>query len=181
MTEDNLDIETDKYIDPDALDVEWLNQTNLYYKYSEALNKAIDERNEQKVTVDEKKDNLEVLKSELDLEIRNNPKDFDLEKITDTSVKAALLADDRYQKSLDDYYETRKRLNESQAKVNKLYTDVNTISEKKISLQEIGRLLAQQYFCAPTVPRDLSQEWQKKQNNRDAKEKVKRAKRSRSR
>ena len=181
---DELDILQDKQIDPDALDVEWLDQTNLFYKYSDALNQAMDEKNDQKVTVDEKKEEFEILKAKIELEIRSAPEDFDLEKVTDASVKAALLMDDRYQQAMENLYEEKRTLNEIQSRVNKLYTDVTTISEKKVSLQEIGKLLTQQYFCAPTVPRDLTQEWKRKQDYKQtqsqAREKVKRTKRRRS-
>lgn len=179
MPED-LNIERDRHPDPDALDVDWLEQPNLFYKYSDALNDAIEERNTQKLEVEWQKEKLETTKAQIELDIRNKPEDYGLEKVTEGSIKAALLTDETYLTALATYYDARKELNDLQNQVNRLTTQTNTMMEKKVALQELSKLLAQQYFCTPTVPRELTKEHQKRQDYKEtqkkARDKVKRKK-----
>ncbi len=182
MENDELDILTDQQVDPDALDVAWLEQTNLFYKYSNALNQAIDERNDKKLAVEQEKDRLEKVKSELDGEIREDPDAWGLQKTTDATVNAAILASDRYQSALEDYHETKRELNEAQSWVNKYYTDVQTMEQRKTALEQLVRLLNQEYFSSPSEPRNLKQEYSKKaeKTKEKAREKVKGRKNRRS-
>lgn len=177
---DDLDIERDRQPNPDALDVDWLEQPNLFYKYSDALNDAIEERNTQKLEVDWQKEQLEITKAKIETDIRTNPEEYELEKVTEGSIKATLLTEESYLTELATYYDSRKELNELQNKVNRLTTQTNTIMEKKIALQELSKLLSQQYFCTPTVPRELTKEYQKhqdyKQTQKKARDKIKRKK-----
>lgn len=173
---DELDIQTDQQIDPDALDVNWMEQPNLFYKYSNALNQAIDDRNEKKLAVDKEKDRLEKVKAELDGEIREDPDNWGLQKTTDATVLAAVVASDRYQSALEDYHEAKRELNEAQGWVNKYYTDVQTMEQRKTALEQLVRLLNQEYFSTPSEPRNLKQEYNKRVqfNKTEAREKVKR-------
>lgn len=174
---EELDIETDRQIDPDALDVEWLEQANRFYKYSDALDEATKVRNDLKAQLDKKKEEIDQTKAQLELEIRADPEAFELEKATDSSVKAAVLASDRYATVLDEFFDLREELNDAQNTVNKLYTDVNTMQEKKESLKNLVVLLNQQYFSTPVVPRNLTEEYQRhqktKKTQRQSREKVK--------
>jgi len=176
MENNELDIQTDQQIDPDALDVNWLEQPNLFYKYSNALNQAIDERNDKKLAVEQEKDRLEKVKAELDGEIREDPDAWGLQKTTDATVNAAILASDRYQSALEDYHETKRELNEAQSKVNEYYTYVHTMEQRKAALEQLVRLLNQEYFASPSEPRNLKQEYNQKvqSNKKEAREKVKR-------
>jgi hypothetical protein len=168
-------IEEDKQIDPDALDVEWLQQPDLYYKYSEALDQAMNRRNEAKVHVERQKENLDRVKGEVDLEIRNNPEDFDLPKITDATVSAAVVLDERYEQAVEDYFTAKDELNEAQKEVNEFFTCVNTMEQRKAALSNLAYLLNQQYFSTPSEPRNLGAEYRKKvnKNSRGARNKVK--------
>lgn len=181
MTNIELDIEQDRQIDPDSLDVEWLEQANHFYKYSDALDEAVAIRNNLKTEVERKEKEIDMLKAKLELEIRSNPDAFDLEKVTDSSVKAAILSSDSYEKSLEELFELKSELNEAQNKVSALYTDVNTMQEKKEALKNLVVLLNQQYFCTPSIPRNLTQEFQRhretKKTQSAAREKVKGRKR----
>ena len=175
MTE--LDIEQDRQIDPDALDVEWIEQANRFYKYSSALDEASAVKNDLKKQVDQKEKEIDILKAQLELEIRNDPDAFELEKITDSSVKAAILSSTKYEKAIEELFELKSELNDAQNNVNSLYTDVNTMQEKKEALKNLVILLNQQYFSTPSIPRNLTEEYQKyhktKQTQKTAKEKVK--------
>ena len=179
---EELDINTDKIIEPDELDIQWVEQPSLFYKYSDALDAANTEKNNLKLEVEKQEKHLEKVKAEVELEIRNDPKAFDLEKATDASVKAAVIIDPRTQKSQDKLFALKKELNTAQDKVNKGFTWVNTISEKKISLSNLGGLLNQQYFSSPSIPRNLSMEYKKKKEKTQimAKEKIKKRLRRKS-
>jgi len=168
------EIETDKQIDPDALDVDWIDQTNLYYKYSSALNDAISERNNLKLQVERVKENFERIKAQLDLEIREDPDSFSIPKITEATVSSAILLDDRYHKAFEEYMNAKNDQNIAQDVVNRLYSCTATMEEKKSALEQLVRLLNQQYFSTPSEPRDLSQEYHKKvnENKNKAKEKI---------
>jgi len=175
-TELLTEIETDKQIDPDALDVDWVDQTNLYYKYSNALNDAINERNDLKLQVERAKENFERVKAQLDLEVREDPDSFSIPKVTEATVSSAILLDDRYHKAFEEYLDAKSSLNAAQDIVNRLYSCTSTMEEKKSALEQLVRLLNQQYFSTPNEPRDLSQEYHKKvkENKNNAKEKIKR-------
>lgn len=166
------DIELDKQIDPDQLDVEWLDQSNLFYKYSSALNEAISVREEKKLLVERKKKGLDTLKSELELEIRRDPDAFELDKVTESSVKAAILASEEHKKLLEEYFEACEEYNSALEEVNNLFTCVNTMQEKKTALENLVRLLGQQYFSTPVVPRDLPNEYQRKKQEKEKNQKA---------
>lgn len=178
---DELDIEQDRQTDPDALDVEWLEQANRFYKYSVALDEATAVRNDLKKQVDRKEKEIDILKAKLELEIRNDPDAFELEKVTDSSVKAAIFSSDQFESVIEELFELKTELNEAQNKVNSLYTDVNTMQEKKEALKNLVILLNQQYFSTPSIPRNLTEEYQRyrktKQTQKTAKAKVKERKR----
>ncbi|MHA1794692.1 MAG: hypothetical protein ACTSUK_01155, partial [Promethearchaeota archaeon] len=68
-----MDFEKDVNIDETILDIEWLEQPNLMLKYGKLVVQARKE-------YDLAKENLDVVKAELDKEIRNDPAKFDLPK-----------------------------------------------------------------------------------------------------
>jgi hypothetical protein len=179
--EHEKEIEEERQIDPDSLDVEWLNQPNLFYKYSDALDTATQIRNELKTQLENLKEHLEFVRSALELKIRQNPEAFELEKVTESSIKAAVTIHPDYQKALTELQDAREEFNEAQNTVNRCYTRVNTISEKRTSLERLVVLLNQQYFSTPSVPRDLRQEYiayqKTRKTQREARKKVKERKR----
>jgi len=172
---EELNIELDKTIDPDALDVEWINQQNLFYKYSNALNEEISVRNSLKVEVDECKHELDKVSAQVDLLVRERPEDFDVAKITEKAVANAVLLSEDYQEASEMYFDKRRQLNEAQDRVNFLYTCVGTMNEKKSAMEELVKLLNQEYFAAPMEPRNLSEEYHKKvqKHKKGAKNKIK--------
>ncbi len=103
---------------------------------------------------------------------------FGISKVTESTVKSAVLLDKRYNEAFTAYMEARENLNQAQNLVNRLYTCTNTMEERKTSLEYLVKLLNQQYFSSPTAPRDLSEEWKKvNKNKKEVKDKVKQRKR----
>lgn len=156
------EIQDDKHIDPDALDVAWIEQADLFYKYSDALNKALEEKNDLKLALEYQKEQLDAIKAKIDLEIRRDPDAFGLPKLTESVVSSAILLQPAYKKALDNLYEEKKRFNEVQNQVNQLYSCVNTMEQRKSALENLGKLLNQQYFSSPESPRNLSWEYHNK-------------------
>ena len=154
-----LNYEKDVSIDDSALDVEWLEQASLTFKYCQLEADA-------RKALDEAKSQLDIVEAELDKEIRNNPEAFDLPKITESAIKSAILVNENYINAKDEYSQAQYELNMAQAAVRSIYA-------KKDALENLVRLHGQQYFAGPSVPRDLSKEWESKQKQTSANKKVK--------
>jgi hypothetical protein len=157
------DIKIDKVIDPDALDIAWIEQSDLYYKYSEAYNSALEKKNELKLEIERYKENVDIIKAELDLMIRKAPEEFNLTgKVTEGAISSTILTHKDYQSAVEEYYGIRKDFNEAQHEANQLYSCVATMEQRKTALENLVRLLNQQYFSTPDEPRDLAHEYHKK-------------------
>lgn len=154
-----LNYEKDISIDDSALDVEWLQQASLTLKYCQLEADA-------RKAVDDTKAQLDIVEAELDKEIRNNPEKFDLPKITESAIKSAILVNENYINAKDEYSQAQYELNMAQAAVRAIYA-------KKDALENLVRLHGQQYFAGPSVPRDLSKEWESKQRQKSSNSKVK--------
>lgn len=159
-----LNYEKDTSIDESALDTEWLQQASLTFKYCQLEADA-------RKAVDDTKAQLDIVEAELDKEIRNNPEKFGLPKITESAIKSAILVNENHINAKDEYSQAQYELNMAQAAVRAIYA-------KKDALENLVRLHGQQYFAGPSVPRDLSKEWEnrQKQTNSNKKVKIKRRK-----
>ena len=109
MTEVNpqeYDFSTDLAIDPEALDVEWLQQPSLYVKYSTLASKARQE-------MEEAKDKIDLVKAEIDKEIRDNPTKFTGEdkKPTEAQITSLVTQDKRFKEANSEYNELRLNFN----------------------------------------------------------------------
>ena len=140
-----LDYERDLYIDESALDVEWLGQASLMFRYSKELAKAERE-------IARLKEKQAVVKAELDRDIRLVPEDFDIKvKVTEAVVSNTILFQEEYKTITNE-------LIEAQYEVSMIKGAVNAIHQRKDALQDLVRLHGQRYFAGPSVPRDLSHE-----------------------
>ena len=178
-----MDIENDRMIDPDALDIEWLEHSNTFDIYSSHLDDMSKVRNVLKTNLEEQKEEVKRVQADLDLRIRKTPKEFDLEKVTENSISSAILTSPEYQKAQDEYFDIQKNLNVAQDKVNRAHTNVNTMLAKRTALQELNQLMRMQYFATPMEARDLSYEHHQKTKvkKEKVKEKIKKVKKVRSR
>lgn len=161
-----LNYEEDVSIDDSALDVEWLRQPELMMKYSKLEAQAQQAYENAKVSYD-------ITKAEIDRDIRDNPEEYDLPKTTESAITAAV-------RTTDEYKQAKKKLNEAQYQWNMAQGAVRALYGKKDALENLVRLHGQQYFAGPSVPRDLSKEWEQKQKtiNSNKKVKIKRKRRS---
>jgi hypothetical protein len=155
----NLNYERDIHIDSEALDVEFLEQPRLMLKYSK--NEAEMQKN-----LDEAKEALELVKAELDKKIREKPERYQIEKVTETVIANTVIMQEAYKEASTAYVEAKFELNVAKGAV-------DAFEHRKSALENLVKLHGQQYFAGPKIPRDLTKEWQKKQDQRKYDEKVK--------
>ncbi len=153
-----MNYERDITINQDALDVEWLEQPRLMLKYGRYMAEA-------ELELATAKQNMEVKYAELDKDIRENPGDYGIEKIVEAGVMAAIKMNEGYKSAVKEY-------NECQYEYTMAKNAVKAFEHKKEALENLVRLFGQQYFSGPSVPRDLSREYQKHQDQKRADRKV---------
>ncbi len=150
--------EKDVNIDPNSLDVEWLEQPNLMLKYGRIAAQT-------KLDMDKAKEKLEVVKAELDKDIRLNPEKYDIAKLTESVVASTILLQPEYKEASEAYIEATYEFNMARYAV-------QAISDRKDALENLVKLHGMQYFAGPSVPRDLSKEWGAKQKQKKVDSKI---------
>jgi hypothetical protein len=141
----DLNYEQDVSIDETALDVEWLQQANLMYKYARY-------QAETKKAMDEAKERLDFIRAKLEMDIRANPENYGLSKVTESAIASTILLQPEYQEASKKYVEARYENDMTVAAV-------RAIDQKKTALENLVKLLSVSYFAGPSAPRDLSLEW----------------------
>jgi hypothetical protein len=144
-----LNYEQDLKISVDDLDLECKEQSELMFKYSEHAANTEKDR-------DNKKANLEYIHAQLDKEIREDPDKYNLGKITEGKVDAAIKRQKKYQEAEKAYIEAK-----FEASVAK--GAVQSFSDRKTQLSNLVELYKGQYFAGPSVPRDISAKWKERQ------------------
>lgn len=140
------DFERDIRIDPTALDVEWVEQPKLLFRYSELLADA-------RYETDRAKEALDVIKAEVDADIRANPVKFTGEdkKPTEGAILQLIVTDERVRKAERDFAQAKREQGLLQAAV-------SAVETRKYALENLVRLIGQRYFSSPLEPRDLEHE-----------------------
>lgn len=152
-----LNVGEDLEINPDSLDIQWAELPMLIYKYGQALAKA-----EQRARdLDEK---VKTVRSELIIEITDDPSSFGLDKATKDVVEACF----RKQK---EYIKVKKAHSAAQLEADSLRNVTFCLSAKRASLESLTRLLSMEYFSSNTDGGYLSE---KLQTRKQARSKIKR-------
>ncbi len=146
-------------IDPDALDVEWLNQPRVFMKYSEMVAQA-------KLEVDMAKEDLDVVKAELDRDIRSNPEAFGIAKIVEAVVTNTIILQVKYA-------EANTILFQAKYKAEILASAVKAFDQRKKALENLVTLFGQSYFAGPKEPRNLGLEFDKNVKRKEANRRIK--------
>lgn len=118
---------------------EWVNHASLYEEWDKELRIAQQQR-------DTVKDNLDKLKADLSLKIRENPTAYNLQKVTDSAVDSAITMDPGYQRMLGDFRMFNGKLEEAKGKILVLDT-------RKKALENLGSLYISHYWSTPDVVR----------------------------
>ena len=152
----------DLSIDPQQLDVEWLRQPRLMQSLVEVQANA-------RMAVGSTKDQLSLVEADLAQKIRKSPEDFDLEKVTESSVKEVILLH-------EDRQQAAEALNQAQHSYDVVLGYVRACEHRKAALEDLVRLLGQGYFAGPIAPREIQDEWntfmEQKQDKATTKRKV---------
>lgn len=140
-----MDFKEEIMINPEILDMEWLDQPKLILKYSEMLATA-------RVRYEKSKEKMDVYEAELALSIRSAPKDYGIDKITEQVIKYTIAADE--ERSV-----LYKEVIQKKYNVDMLQSAVNAFEHRKKALENLVTLHGQQYFAGPSVPRNLAEEY----------------------
>lgn len=142
-------------IDETSLDLEWLDQPVKMLQITTAQAEA--QRDMEKI-----QDRLELIKAELDKEIRTDPDKFGITKITEGAIQAAIL-------SMKIYKEINEQLIQARFENNVLKGAVKSFEQRRDALENLVRLHGSQYFAGPKMPRDLHFE---RENREETQKKV---------
>lgn len=152
----------DLKINPDQLDVEWLEQSLRFHTYSSKSAEAN--------RIVRKCDELvKVIRSELILEASAKG-----ESVLGEGVKPTAPNIEAYYRNHAEYKKAKTALHDAQYQQEMLTNAVFAFHQRKSALENLTRLHGQNYFASPTLPRDLSEEYKEKQ-----KEKIQAQKRER--
>lgn len=140
--------EKDNSIDPNALDVECLQQSNLTYYYSKQLADTEDKIKKHELR-------MEVELGELELRIREDSSRYGVDekkiKVTEAVIKNMMAQQEEYQ----DLHKEQIRLLHEQSL---LKAAVKAIDKKDKALENLIKLAGMNYFSTPTEPRNLNRE-----------------------
>ena len=129
-------IEIDRY----RLDDEWVGQPELYWEYATAAVEA-------RAVWEQAKARLDVVKAEFDIEIRTNPDDYDLPKVTETVIASTITT----QKPVKDAV---KAVIVAKEKLGYLEAAVTALDHRKKALEKLVELDARNYFSEPRAKGD---------------------------
>ena len=149
-----LDYERDVTIDGNALEVEWLDQAKRVLDYSRHSAEC-----QKEVSI--LKDALKETKARIGKDVRANPSEYNIEKVTNDTVEEAVLLD-------KDYKKAQKELIEAEFEAEIAKGAVEAFRHRKGALENLVQLFMAQYFAGPKVPRDLSKEWEEKQRQKSS-------------
>ncbi len=125
-------------IDPLRLADEWLGQPAQRQIWGEKLADA-------QLELDEAKTYLAVAQAEVDREIREDPGDYGLAKITEAAVSTAVTVHPAVKKAA-------RQVNQAKHRVNVLQAAVEGLEHRKRALTQLVELHGQDYFATPKMP-----------------------------
>lgn len=131
--------ENDLKIDPDKLDQEWLNQSNLFMKYAEMAAEA-------KKKMDEAAENVKVVRSVLIKECK-----YKFKKATAQEVEAYYREDKRHKSA-------KQKQIQAEFEYNILNNAVFAFHQRKTALENLTKLWVGQYYSSPQANEDTDNE-----------------------
>jgi len=153
-----MNYEDDIRIDPDILDVEWLGQPRLMMEYCVIAAEA-------RRALDTAKESLDLVKAELDKDVRINPEKYDITKITESAVQNTIITQRKYQTA-------NEVLSQARYDFDIANSAVRAVDQRKDALEQLVKLHGQQYFAGPKIPHDLSKEWEARENQKSSNSKI---------
>lgn len=161
------EFERDLQIDIENLDVEATLQPELFFKYATMAKEA-------RENFDMAKMGLSVIEAELARKVREEPRAFGVAKITEASIKEAVLVHPRYRAAYENMVQTKSEadlLNKAQ----------EAMDQRKRMLELLVQLHGREYFAGPSVPHTPEQFWKGIKDKRGEKTDAKMRKRIKKR
>ena len=124
-------------IDPLRLDDELIGQPKQRQQFGELLADA-------QLDLDNAKSALSVAEAEADQDIRANPTDYGIDKLSEARISAAVTIHPAVKIA-------QKKQNEARHKVNVLQAAVDGLEHRRAALKGMVELFGQQYFAGPTT------------------------------
>ena len=143
--------ERDFQIDVNRLDEEWIRQPDLYRRYAVAAADA-------KQAHEEVKNDLSVIRADVEQQVRRNPDEFKLSKVTEGAIKTAIDLDEKVREAEEAVIGARHDMDVMQAAV-------GALDHRKAALGDLVRLFLADYFSKPQVDegsRDAVDDMEKK-------------------
>lgn len=134
----------DLQIDLLNLEDEWANQARLYRRYAAELADAIRD-------LEESKNDLELAKAQIGMDVRTNPEKYGLTKTTETSITAAILM-------CSDYQTVQEALIEARHAVEILKGMEEACRQRKTALENAVKLFLSEYYSDPKAPEGKREE-----------------------
>lgn len=139
-------------IDPHALDREWVAQPRMYYEWAARLADA-------RRDADLAKQELDVVEAETELDVRDNPGDYDLDKVTEATVKAVVAQAPKR-------IAAAKAVTEAKHRADVLAAAVSALDHRKKALEKLVELHLANYYSEPRArgeTRPLMEEAEKRE------------------
>lgn len=144
LTKNNTDFSEITKIDKYALDYEWENQPSLYqYWADKAATAEIDERRA--------REERDLVRGSIDIEIRSNPKKFGMDKISETAISNRILLEKEFQEAQTNYINKKEQ-------TTKLTALVWALEQRKKALEQLTQLFLASYFSRPNIKQE-AKEW----------------------
>lgn len=137
------EFDRDIFIDRAKLDLENSKQPRLYYKYSKPYLEAVREELEAK-------EKFARAKAQIAQDIRKNPENYDLKKVTEGSIQEVLLTSKEYKEAHSRYLDAVMAKNEMEEKMKVIY-------QRGHILTNLTRLLETGYYTATSM---TPEEWE---------------------
>ncbi|NCU28664.1 MAG: hypothetical protein EOM85_03285 [Candidatus Moranbacteria bacterium] len=129
-------------IDETVLDIEWLEQPTQMFKYAKLTAEA-------KQALDKAKDKVEYVRAELDSKIRRDPKEYNMEKVTEGAVMNTIILQEEFIEAQQAYLDAKFNFDIVRGAS-------EAISARKDALENMVKLYGMQYFAGPRVPHDIT-------------------------
>ena len=158
---DDFEYEEDLEIDPDALDVEWMNQPGVFMKYCRAAREA--DRKAKRAH-----ENLKTVRSECVKKANDDP-----DRWLGSGTKPTAPNVEAFYRTDKGYIEAKTAFIEAEHERDVLNDAVFAFQQRKMALENLVRLIGLDYFKSPVEPRDLKAESLKDRQRETARNKVK--------
>lgn len=127
-------------IDMYELDREWVRQPKLFFNFARQLADAREQ-------VERSKAEMDVVKAEMDQEIRNSPEDYDIGKVTEAAITAAIAMSKEMKQAQSEFIRAKHNADILQGAV-------NALEHRKSALERLVSLHGQNYFSTPVADSD---------------------------